>query len=271
MTLQKQKKQVISKDSFHYKHFKKKKSHHYLKPYYPYLPILALILVSSVILIAVNRVTNISVNSLVSSTNKARSDNGLSSVNINNNLNYLAQNSANQIASDTIEGTSVGSVAVGFHNSSQVISAWLSNNSSRAQLLNSSLQNVGFGIAKSLSQSSKYIVVADYQSNSGEVSHITFYVPMHQTNGKSTTNVNLSNQKLISRIVLITNNPIYQDLLIIIVAMLLALFILRHLIFFRKVLVQGEKILLNNVWFDIVVIIAVFIGVYFAQTIGFIS
>ncbi len=271
MTLQKQKKQVISKDSFHYKHFKKKKSHHYLKPYYPYLPMLALIIVGSTILININKPTNFSISSLINSTNQARLSNNLNSVNLNKNLSVLAQDSASKIADRSTTSTSVGTVAEGFNNSSQIISAWLSNNSSRVQLLSGNLQNIGFGIAKTSNQSTKYVVVAMYQSTSGEVSHITFYVPPRQTGNKTNSNTTLSNQKLISRIILITNNTFYQELLIVGVFILATLFFLRHLIFFKKVLVQGEKILLNNIWLDIVVIVAIFIGVYFIQTVGFIS
>ncbi len=275
MTLQKQKKQVISKDSFHYKHFKKKKSHHYLKPYYPYLPILALILLGTIVLISVNKIggqpTNLSSNSLIGSANKIRLKDGLASINLNSNLSKIAQDSANQIAGGYQTKIEVSSLAEGFNNSSEVIGAWMSNQMTKSELLNTNLRNVGFGIAQDFHQTAKYVVVAVYQSTSGNVSHITFYVPPSQNSQKNSPSNNFSDQKLISRIVLITSNPLYQEMIIVVLALLATIFFLRHLIFFKKVLVEGEKIILNNVWLDVVIIITVFIGIYLLQTVGFIS
>ena len=270
MTLQKQKRPVISKDSFHYKHVKKKKNSHYLKPYYPYLPILLLIVFGSLLIISTKdtsqKSNDLSISSLIDSTNKIKNSYGLSKTFLNSSLSSIAQNTANQLSKKNNQNLlNNESVAIGFNNSEQTLRAWLSNETTRNKLLTSN--NVGFGIFKSATNVQKDIVVAVFESTTGNATHITFYVPNKVVNA-SQASIPISNQKLISRVTILTKNPFYQIFVIGVISVLIVLFLLRHLIFFKKIIFEGEKILLNNVWLDVALIILIFTGIYLTQTIG---
>ncbi len=280
MTLQKKPKTVIKKDSFQYKHFKKNKSHHYLKPYFPYLPLFILIMIGSIAIIFANNIgsnNNFTVSKLLSLANSIRSSNHKSQLAINNNLSQIAQLNANLINSNNNKNetlisnnsnNSIGeNVAYNFSSPNQTIQAWLSDQNLNQLVLNNNFNSVGFGIVKNHTSNSKFIVVAVYaNSSTNNLSEITFNVPFNKTNN----NIKLisGKERLVSRLSLIDSNPIYQTSLIVILVFLVFLFIVRHLVFLKKSIINGEKILLNHIWLDILVVLIIFLGIYMTQIIG---
>lgn len=155
-----------------------KRSGDYLRPYRPYLPIALIVTVG---LIGSNLwgtlhknvlsyATNLSISALADDTNAQRSANGLSALTLNSQLDQAAQAKANDMAArnywahNTPEGnapwtffaaagynyqTAGENLAYGFGSSSDTIAGWMASEGHRANILNNTYQEVGFGIANS--------------------------------------------------------------------------------------------------------------------------
>lgn len=157
--------------------------HAFEQVYWPYIPIVAAICVllgltvktgsmASLIHHPTSRVlsyaTNSSVNDLLADTNTARVDNGQRPLHLNSSLDLAAQAKANDMATrdywshTTPDGTPPWSfvtaenysyqklgenLAAGFINDQAVINAWLASPGHRANLLDPSYSDVGFGFA----------------------------------------------------------------------------------------------------------------------------
>lgn len=173
-----------------------KKNRDYFKPYWPYVPIVLIVtvgLVFSNIWGNANRnvlgyATDTSISGLLQSTNGERAVNGLGSLALNGQLNQAAQAKANDMAArdywshNTPEGTppwvfitnagysylTAGeNLAYGFDTSSSTVTAWMNSPEHRANILNTSYLEVGFGIANSANYQGtgpQTIVVAMYGS-----------------------------------------------------------------------------------------------------------
>lgn len=194
---------MVSHRRSHAKHEHKKRSgkhhsrgRHYLRVYAPYLP-LTIIVSLSVLLgswqpITARRgstlayATNTSVGGLLSSTNSQRATNGKTNLTLNNQLNSAAQAKANDMvarnywAHNTPDGKepwvfidSAGynyskageNLAYGFLTSDETVVGWMNSPSHKANLLDSSFSEVGFGFANSSNFNSagqQTIVVAMY-------------------------------------------------------------------------------------------------------------
>jgi hypothetical protein len=173
----------------HHKH-----SPHYVKAYWPYLPILSILVVgmfASNWLSAQHRdvkgyATEMSVTNLLTETNKQRLANGLGSLAINSKLNVAAQNKANDMAArdywshNTPDGqtpwtfiTAAGynyitvgeNLAYGFATSTDTVAGWMNSAPHRANVLNSNYVDVGFGI----------INIPNYQSSGPETLVVAMY------------------------------------------------------------------------------------------------
>lgn len=187
-----------------------KPTKHYTKTYWPYLPML-LIVVAGLILNATWNVgknvlgyaTSVSPTSLLSETNIQRSQNGLGSLTQNNQLAQAAQAKANdmvardywshtnpdgkqpwQFISDSGYTFSAAgeNLAYGFDSSSATVSGWMNSPSHRANVLNTNYQEVGFGIANSSNfqdTGEETIVVAMYAKPQAVVA------PSTVTNGRA--------------------------------------------------------------------------------------
>lgn len=152
-----------------------RKGHNYKSAYWPYLPIIAIITIGVVLnswLGAVHRsvlgyATDMSASSLLAGTNQQRAANGLGALAINATLNQAAQAKANDmVVNDYWAHTSptgvtpwywfsnVGysyqtageNLAYGFTSSSDTITGWMNSPGHKANILNGSFQEVGFGI-----------------------------------------------------------------------------------------------------------------------------
>jgi hypothetical protein len=175
----------------HHKH-----DEHYMKAYWPYLP---LILVVAVGIFAngllnlhqrgvLGYATDVSIGQLLNETNNQRVANGLGNLAVNSTLNQAAQAKANDMAArdywshNTPDGatpwtffTAAGyqyqtageNLAYGFDTSANTVTAWMNSPGHRDNILNTTYKEVGFGIANASNYQGtgpETIVVAMYAS-----------------------------------------------------------------------------------------------------------
>lgn len=171
-----------------------KQSHGYIKAYWPYLPILAILsfgMFANSLFSASNHnvmgyATEMSVQNLLNETNSQRVANGLGSLAINGQLDQAAQAKANDMAArdywshNTPDGqtpwtfvTAAGysyqtvgeNLAYGFATSADTITGWMNSAPHRANVLNTSYVDVGFGI----------INIPNYQGTGPETLVVAMY------------------------------------------------------------------------------------------------
>jgi uncharacterized protein YkwD len=163
-------------------HKKRQGAHHrqskpYLKVYWPYVPMLLIVIGGFVFNAWLSRpqvngvlayATEISSQKLLETTNKQRSTNGKSSLAINDKLTAAAQAKANDMAKrnywshTTPEGNAPWvfvkdagyayqkageNLAYGFNSSSDTVAGWMNSKTHRENLLDVSYSEVGFGYA----------------------------------------------------------------------------------------------------------------------------
>jgi len=194
MTLTKTKPKRPSSD-----HRKRHGHHHrhsqeYIKTYWPYLPIIAILAVGLLTSGWLGRIhknvlgyaTGMSVASLLADTNQQRADNSESNLNLNDALNQAAQAKASDMAArdywshNTPDGqtpwtfmTAAGynyqtageNLAYGFDTAADTITGWMNSSEHRANILNTSYHDVGFGIAN----------IANYQGTGPETLVVAMY------------------------------------------------------------------------------------------------
>lgn len=194
MTLTKQKPRRPSTEhrkryGHHHRH-----SHHYVQTYWPYLPIVGILVIGLCANSWLGRAhqsvlgyaTDISIQELLNGTNTQRSTNGEASLALNAELDSAAQAKANDMAArnywshNTPDGqtpwtfiTAAGydyqtageNLAYGFDTSADTITAWMNSPEHRANILNTSFKDVGFGI----------INIANYQSSGPETLVVAMY------------------------------------------------------------------------------------------------
>lgn len=170
---------------------------HFLKVYWPYIPIIAVVVFGMIFggvtpsskidnPATLSYSTEMSISGLLSSTNAERSGNGLSSLTLNSKLNSSAQAKANDMvakdywAHNTPSGQEPWvffdgagynyqkageNLAYGFSTSSATIVGWMNSASHRANILDGAYTEVGFGFANSenfVGTGQETIVVAHY-------------------------------------------------------------------------------------------------------------
>ena len=172
-------------------HHRRTKVYH--KAYWPYLPIL-LIVFGGVVLnngwlnshAVLAYATDMSTQSLVDDTNAQRASNGLAGLSLNSQLEQAAQAKANDMVArnywshNTPDGqtpwsfiTAAGynyqtageNLAYGFTSASDTVTAWMNSPEHRANILNTTYQEVGFGVANSANYQNsgpETVVVAEY-------------------------------------------------------------------------------------------------------------
>jgi uncharacterized protein YkwD len=170
---------------------------HFLKVYWPYIPILLLVLFG-VFFTGVNPTvrqggpatlayaTEMSVSGLLSATNAQRASNGLPALTLNSKLNSSAQAKANDMVSKDywshnspngdepwVFFDAAGynyqkageNLAYGFSNSDATVVGWMNSPSHRANILDTSYQEVGFGFTNAenfVATGQETVVVAHY-------------------------------------------------------------------------------------------------------------
>jgi len=185
------------------------------KTYWPYLPLLLVVGLGFVLNSlwpsqrdVLGYATDMSVSSLLSGTNQQRNNNGKASLTLNSKLNTAAQNKAKDMADKdywshnspsgqtpwsfiTAAGyqyqTAGENLAYGFDTSAETITGWMNSPEHKANILNSTYTNVGFGI----------INIPNYQGDGPETLVVAMYAsPVAVAKTESTpTPVNTSTLK----------------------------------------------------------------------------
>lgn len=169
-------------------------SNHYLKTYWPYLPVLGILSLGFAANIWMGQLrhsvlgyaTDMSVQSLLIDTNAQRSQNGEGSLTLNTMLNQAAQAKANDMAArdywshNTPDGqtpwtfiTAAGytyqtageNLAYGFATAGDTLTGWMNSPEHRANILNTTYHDVGFGIVN----------IANYQGTGPETLVVAMY------------------------------------------------------------------------------------------------
>lgn len=171
-----------------------KKDEHYLKPYWPYIPMVLIVVLGLAFSSlwgamqhgVLGYATDMSTNGLLAGTNNQRAANGLGGLAYNATLGNAAQAKANDMAArnywshNTPDGatpwsfitnagyayTTAGeNLAYGFDSSDATITGWMNSPEHKANILNSTYKEVGFGIANN----------ADFQGTGPETIIVAMY------------------------------------------------------------------------------------------------
>lgn len=280
------------------------KGPHYVKVYWPYLPLLLIILLGSLfsflpakswdVLAFASQLSN---ESLLKETNEERLANGKQSLSLNEKLNKAAQAKAEDMASrdywshNTPDGKEPWvfvidagyeykkageNLAYGFRNSEATIGGWMNSPSHRDNLLDESYTEAGFGYANSSNYQGKgevTIVVAMYGNPITSSTPITAN-PHASEEQPVTTHTPIANPDMqpVSVLQASTNGRLaWLGFAIgLISGISLAVLILKHGLALRKLLVQGEAYFLHHPAFDLLLLVMAVIGLLLSRTAGFI-
>lgn len=259
---------------------------HYVKSYWPYLPMLAVLAIGLLVNSMLNRQvtvlgdqTNLSQVSLLDATNEDRAENSRTMLQLNDQLKLAAQAKANDmVAVDywshtapdgdkpwnfiTASGfqyqTAGENLAYGFDSASSITNAWMNSPEHRANMLDHTYTDVGFGVAQSknyLGKGPATIVVAMYASPAGG------------TVAPASTTLPLEAQT-VSRVESLAL-PAFSGLLVGIVGTLAVVAVLvRHSIAWRKLLSRGEMFVLHHPLLDTVFVAIAVAAVIMMTTAG---
>ena len=304
MTLVKDKKK-ITKASKQRQALHHKKGSKYMKPYWPYIPIVLIFVIGFSVNVWLPKKSgevlgvqsNYSLQSLLQDTNNQRQLHGISPLTMNTQLDNAAQSKAEDMVQknfwshDTpggrtpwnfIEASGYNyqiageNLAYGFNNASDTIAAWMASPVHRANILDSSYSNVGFGVADSsnfVGSGPAVVVVAIYAAPvAGTATTINFSVKNHgQVLGSSSNPTSSSIQATnVSRLAVLdgTSLPIAFFALTFITGVITCWFVIRHGRRIKKILIDGERFLFKHYLLDIFLAIVIVLGFILTRTMG---
>ena len=284
----------------HAKHHKTSK--HYLKVYWPYVPIFLIIAVG--LFFGTPRDTNkqgvlaysteISSKQLLASTNQKRSENSKPTLSIDETLSTAAQAKANDMAMNnywshyTPDGKAPWifidkagysymkageNLAYGFATSKDTITGWMNSPTHRANMLDGSFTEVGFGFANAAdfnNSGEETIVVAMYGQPSGSATQVA------AANSNDAGFTSASSQEPNSQSVKVIENltsgnaPWITFAVGLLSGCFIVFILIKHGLAFKRVLVHGEQFLLKHPVLDIVFVSFIMVGYVVSQTNGFI-
>ncbi len=274
----------------------KKQTHSYRKVYWPYIPMLVMLL--SVLIfgnIKPQQIGNvlginndISTLKLLSETNNERTSRSISPLKSNEQLNQAAQAKAedmktkNYWSHNTPEGNqpwifidTIGysyqkageNLAYGFSSSNATVSGWMQSPSHRENLLDNEFTEVGFGIVDAEGYQGgnvETIVVAFYATPSDTLPEVL------QTNATTTAP---TSQKPVTFIASITDEQAAAASFAVgIITGIGAVFLIgRHAIRLKRIIANGEHFIMHHPVLDITVTGIVALGALLLQTAGFVG
>ena len=311
---------------------------HYIKAYWPYLP-MALIVLGGVLAnswlgqahrTVLGYATDMSIQELLDGTNSQRGASGEAALTINGQLDQAAQAKANDMAArdywshNTPDGqtpwsfiTAAGydyqtageNLAYGFATAGDTMTGWMNSPEHRANILNTSYRDVGFGIVN----------IANYQNSGPETLVVAMYgspasaavaaatpaptVPRHVSSAtpapapvaatptplpQPATPVATSKpaaatpaptppapaapEQRISRYQLVAaNTPMNSFAFVLFATAAMVFLLLRHGFAWRKVLVRGEAFVVRHPMLDVLAVALVTASVILSHTAGLIK
>lgn len=281
----------------HHRHSKQ-----YRQVYWPFLPMLLIVLALGVTVTLLNfssprRVlsyaTEMSHISLLEATNKQRIAHKASTLTLNEKLNKAAQAKADDMAArnywshTTPDGREPWyfidqagysylkageNLAYGFATSSNVVSGWMNSQTHRENLLDSSYSEVGFGIANA----------ENYQSDGKETIVVAMYAKPQQiasrqdnsnpANEVSTVPSNELPSKPVARVEAMSNGNLPWAMLVVGASSGSAVtgLLLSHGLRLRKFIKKGEKFFYAHPLLDLSLLGIALLGIELTRTVGFI-
>lgn len=276
------------------KHHRKNDS--YLKHYWPYIPMLLVVglgLVFNSVWSHSNVLgvtDNFSAPSLLTATNERRTQDNDTPLQLNQQLSAAAQAKANDMAArdywshDSPDGktpwtfiNSAGynyqsageNLAYGFGDADQVIAGWMNSSTHRENMLQDRYRDVGFGIAQVANfqgQGLTTIVVAEY----GAPAETTQPLTVGGIGSADLSTTAAPATQPVSRIQLLTDGQAIWSTAIVsaLAGAAVALFIVRHGLHFRRMVVAGEHFVTNRPLLDIGLVFVGTLAVIFMQASG---
>lgn len=267
----------------------KQSTQHYVKHYWPYLPLLLVVVLGLALNTFIGRAnhsvlgyaTNVSGQLLLDNTNDERAKSGEAPLTFSPILAEAAQAKANDMAArnywshETPDGkqpwafidatgykyAAAGeNLAYGFGTSAEVVAAWMGSDEHRANILNGAFQEVGFAtvnIANFQDNGPATIVVAEYAQPVG----IQLTATVNNGNpgtaeGAPVTVALGETTKKVSRLeTVVTSRPL-QITLAVILSVALTLFVVRHARAWHRVLVRGERFIVHHPFVDVFLVAA---------------
>lgn len=290
---------LVSKPKRNSSHHKKRggthhrHSDHYLKTYWPYLPMLLIVAMGLVVnslwshQTVLGATSDFSGHSLLSDTNAQRSKDNESSLDLNSQLSAAAQAKANDMAQkdywshNSPDGrtpwsfiTTAGyhyqaageNLAYGFSNAGDAVDGWMNSPGHRANILNANYKDVGFGVAQSPNYQGngpETIVVAEY-GEPAEAAPVAGGVA-----GAQDTTIGLS-AKPVSRIQLLTGGQAQWSTVAVsaLAGAAIALFIVRHGLRLKRLVLEGESFVLHHPMLEIAIVFVGTMAMIFMQAGG---
>ncbi len=282
----------------HHRHSK-----HYLKSYWPYLPMMVIVGVGLTINslwtngAVLGTESNFAASSLLSETNSQRLSANEAALTIDPQLTAAAQAKANDMASHNywahnspdgktpwtfISATGYQyqaageNLAYGFTDASNTIVGWMNSPEHRANILNTDYQNVGFGVASSPNYQGhgpQTIVVAEYAQPPPAVATISFNVPEPSASASAVRSANTEIAATpVSRIQLLTGGQATWSLAAIsaLAGAALMLFITRHSLRLHRAVVRGEAFISHHPLLDITIVFIFTTGFVLTRSSGII-
>jgi hypothetical protein len=278
-------------------HKKRQAQHHrlskrYLKSYWPYLPMLLIVGVG----LAINSLwasqstvldftSDFSSQSLLDQTNSRRANAGQAALSIDPQLNAAAQAKADDmarrdywshispdgrpawsfIAASGYQYQAAGeNLAYGFNNAGDTVTAWMNSPSHRANLLSGAYRHVGFGVAQSPNYTGhgpETIIVAEYAAP------VTATLAVQNVNGAATE----TPAKPVARVQLLAGSQSWVLAAVIaITSAAFTLFLVRHGLRLRRLVMEGETFIIRHPTLDIAIVSIITIGVLLTRTGGII-
>lgn len=280
-------------------HHHKRQAHHhkrnkqYLKPYWPYLPMLVIVglglLVNSALAgrAVLGAGSDFSSVSLLKDTNTQRVNAGESPLVLNSELqkaaqakaedmvrsNYWAHNSPDGktpwtfITNSGYSYQSAGeNLAYGFAGAADSVAGWMNSPEHRANILDAAYSDVGFGVATSanyVGHGPQTVVVAEY----GQPAGATASTPAASGTPLTKTAFGVEAQP-VSRIQLMNGNYWSLIAVVVLAGAACALFVLRHSYRLHRALNRGEAFVTRHPYLDISVVFIITAGAVLTRISG---
>lgn len=288
-----------------------KRSTHFTKTYWPYLPLMFIVGVGLFINTALGGktdvlgyATNMTANGLLADTNIQRQENQLPALALNATLSQAAQAKAedmitrNYWSHTTPDGkepwifidqtgyqyqAAGENLAYGFTTSSGAVSGWMNSPGHRANILHGGYQEVGFGIANSPNyqgEGNQTVVVALYSTPASQTAAAAestsgqpIAVNTNRNSGKLSVSAVVPGQTKVARVQMATSGGAPWSLYAISLVgfLLVFLFVIRHSLAWHRALVKGEQFVLRHKVLDVVVVSSIMIGYILTRTAGVIQ
>lgn len=271
-----------------------RQSKHYLKTYYPYLPLLLIVMVGLAVNIfwsarteVLGATTNLTATSLLTDTNNERLRGHEDQLQLNAKLSAAAQSKANDMAAKNYwshtspDGrtpwkfiaasgydyyTAGENLAYGFSNAENTVAGWMNSREHRDNVLNPDYTEVGFGI-----------VPADNFMGHGRATIVVaMYAEPAITSGNAvlaSTTATLAPHRNVSRVQLLTQGQAPWSVTIVGLVGLLAAawFLVRHFKIWKRVVVESEEFVVRHPVLDVLIITIAIAGFVLTRSAGFIQ